>query len=570
MLAAALLCVIELLGVSGGELRSRAFFDANNVKVGDPLVLTVDFIGDADFRALHPPALSKAVDRADWKVDDASAKTDTFRDARRLTYRVRPMRAGLLVFPALEFAYSSADGTPRRVRANEIPVHAKPGADVVVAGMDEMSAAESMPSPPDLVLDPGVPLSGDRLFAWRKACAEPTEGGFSAFDFPAARMNGASCAIRSGNWAAALKAYSALEWRIGQTPEIERGMVAALALRHGNPRAELPMWRQALRPVLRFGWKGRLVAVVGSIVALSAFFWLVGRGIRALACAATVLLLALPIRADVFDMMEEQIRRMQQAMSFRIGGGDGVTPKISAALSVDRRRPRVGEPFSFVVSLEAPKSVSFEQIRLEPSVEFGFQSIGDPSNLADAPAANPSNVVKRISVPVRYDAPIKTPMSFRVSGMVTGVESRGGGRVSVRFSRSFECETPPVELSVSPLDGDGQPADFGGIVSDGLRVVELCDILRVETNDVVTISYRLTANGYVPDGYLIPGSAFEWSRKADRGGRTSEVEYRRYFVADGAETTPVVSVPYYDPRTKEYRRASAGGTRLVYVQQPPD
>lgn len=54
MLAAALLCVIELLGVSGGELRSRAFFDANNVKVGDPLVLTVDFIGDADFRALHP------------------------------------------------------------------------------------------------------------------------------------------------------------------------------------------------------------------------------------------------------------------------------------------------------------------------------------------------------------------------------------------------------------------------------------------------------------------------------------------------------------------------------------
>ena len=61
-----LFCVLELLGVQGNALRARAFFDANNVKVGDPLTLTVDFIGDAEFRDLHPPALAKAVDGADW------------------------------------------------------------------------------------------------------------------------------------------------------------------------------------------------------------------------------------------------------------------------------------------------------------------------------------------------------------------------------------------------------------------------------------------------------------------------------------------------------------------------
>ena len=76
MLGILFFCALELLGVQGNALRARAFFDANNVKVGDPLILTVDFIGDADFHALHPPALAKAVDRADWKVDDASAKTD--------------------------------------------------------------------------------------------------------------------------------------------------------------------------------------------------------------------------------------------------------------------------------------------------------------------------------------------------------------------------------------------------------------------------------------------------------------------------------------------------------------
>jgi len=124
----ALTAMIVLQGVTGSDLRARAFFDANNVKVGDPLILTIDFLGEADFHSLHPPALSRAVSRADWKLDDVSAKTDTFRDARRLTYRVRPMREGVLWFPALEFEYSGKDGSLCRVRANEIPVHARGGA----------------------------------------------------------------------------------------------------------------------------------------------------------------------------------------------------------------------------------------------------------------------------------------------------------------------------------------------------------------------------------------------------------------------------------------------------------
>ena len=68
MTALLLLAAIKLAGVTGGELTTRAYFDVNNAKVGDPLVLTIDFIGEADFTALHPPALSRHVDRADWKV----------------------------------------------------------------------------------------------------------------------------------------------------------------------------------------------------------------------------------------------------------------------------------------------------------------------------------------------------------------------------------------------------------------------------------------------------------------------------------------------------------------------
>ena len=567
-----LFCVLELLGVQGNALRARAFFDANNVKVGDPLVLTIDFIGDADFHALHPPALAKAVDRADWKVDDASAKTDTFRDARRLTYRVRPRRAGLLRFPALAFAYQGTDGATRTVRANEIPVHAKAGADVVVAGMDDVSDESRLPAPPALVADAGVALADDALFAWRRACANPTAEAFAAFDFPAARLNEATCALRAGNWAHAQKVYARLEWRTGQTPAIEQGLVAARALRFDNPDAELPVWRQVLRPLLRYGWQGRVGLVVGGLAAVVLLFWLLGRGIRALACLGFALLVALPASADIFQQMEEQMRRMQQqmsqSMSFSFGGEEAREPvTVAATLATDKSELRVGEPFAFVVSLEAPKNVTIGQISMTPSERFGLTVTGRAENLEDLPAKNPSNVIRRLSVPVRYDVPFLGALAFTIRGQVTGRETRRGGRFSFTFSNSFACETPPLALEVKPLSADGQPADFAGLVSEGLRLHETCDILKVETNDVVTITYRLVPNGYVPDDFLLPGAAFEWTRQTDRDGRVTEIEYRRFFVADGAATTPKVSVPYYEPRTKTYKRAEAGGTPLVYA--PP-
>lgn len=571
---ALLLCAIELLGVRGNALRARAFFDANNVKVGDPLVLTVDFIGDADFHALHPPALAKAVDRADWKVDDVSAKTDTFRDARRLTYRVRPMREGLLWFPSLEFSYEKASGEPVTVRANAIPVHAKAGQSVVVAGMEAADEAGRLPNPPELVTDAGVALPDDARFAWRKACAAPTANAFAAFGFPAARLNEATCAIREGNWARALSVYRSLEWRTGQTPEIEAGIRAALARRFDNPDAELPVWRQVLRPLLRFAWAGRVGLVAGGLLALSLAFWLLGRGIRALACVALALCVAGVARADVFEQMEEQMRQMRQRMNRAFGGGLGgglfsgglAEPRepvrIAASVETDRDALRVGEPFAFVVMVEAPKAATLDQVSLGPKQTFGLTVTGPVERLEDLAAANPTNVIRRYSVPARYDVPFKGGVAFAVRGMVTGRETRKG--FSFSFSNSFDCETEPLEVNVRPLDAAGQPADFAGIVSEGLRLHETCDLLTVETNDVVTISYRLVPNGYVPDDFLVPDAAFEWTRQKDRAGRVTEIEYRRFFVADGAPATPTVSVSYFDPRTKSYRRATTGGTPLTY------
>ena len=575
MTAACLLAAaIQLAGVEGNALRARTFLDANNVKVGDPLVLTVDFIGEADFAALHPPALSRHVNRRDWKLDDASAKTDTYRDARRLTYRIRPMREGVLWFPALEFEYRGADGATRTVRSNEVPVHARAGAAVEVAEMRE--DPNRMPEPDALVT--GLPdgtaaaLSDDERFAWRKACANPTADGFAAFDFPEARLNEAACAIRDGNWARALRVYSRLEWRIGQTPAVERGIVAALALRYENPAAELPVWRQVLRPVLRFGWQGRVGVVGGALAALALLFALAGRLIRAVAALAVCALL-LPQAAaaqDIFERMEQMMERQRRQMQqMTTGGGFGFhfgekevreVPKVEARAATSKGELQVGDEFEFILSLEAPRTASIGQVRITPSQMFGMTVTGRPRNLTDGPCANPSNVVRRLSFPVRYDVPFKGSVSFQVDGMVTGRQASNerGGLFSFSFSNSFVAQTPPVEVDIRPLPAAGQPAGFSGIIAPELSVFEYPDLLKVETNDVITITYRMKCDGYVPEGWMPEGAAFEWGRE------NGVFEFRRFFVADGKSETPVVKIVWYDPQTKSYRTARTGGSHVSY------
>ena len=570
-----LAAAIQLAGVTGNDLRARAFFDANNVKVGDPMILTVDFLGNADFKSLHPPALARSVDRKIWKVDDVSAKTDTFRDARRLTYRVRPMREGVLWFPELEFAYRNSEGQEVLVKANRIPVHARVGAQVVVEEMGEDRS--EMPSPPELVRE--FHSTEDEEFAWRRACANPTADAFAAFDCPAARMNEARCAILEGNWARAMKIYSRLEWQVGQTKEMERGIVAALALRYENPMVELPVWRQVLRPLLRYGWKGRAAMVFGGLVAIALLLWLVSRGIRAVACLA--ILLCLPCGAqDIFQQMEEQMQRMRQqmnqmmqgSMSFTVNGKEQEPVEVSASLSMSKPSPQVGEEFDFILSLETLRTASIGQVSITPSERFGMTITGSVRNLPDAKSENPTNVIKRLAIPVRYDVPFGGKIAFAVEGMVSGKRERnrsmGGFFSSFSFSTSFHCDTEPLEVRIRPLPSANQPRDFSGIVSEGLRFHETLDMIKVGTNDVITVTYRMFPKGYVPVAFLPDGAAFEWSRSTDENGSPAEISYRGYFVADGADKTPVVSVCYYDPRKKTYKRVSTGGTKIVYTAVP--
>ncbi len=570
---------IPLTGVVGEDLRSRAFFDANNVKVGDPLILTIDFIGAADFASLHPPALSKHISRTDWKLDDVSAKTDTYQDARRLTYRVRPMREGVLYFPALDFTYRDMTNGAHRVTSNPIPVHAKKSSGVVVAGMAEHDEI-ALPEPPPLITDFET-SDPDLEFAWRKACAEPSTNAFSAFDFPAAKLNEAHLAILAGDWQHALKIYSRLEWQIGQTPEIERGIIAALARRTSNPLVELPVWRQIGRPILRYAWLGRTAILSAALFIFALLYFILRCALRALAVLALICVFSFTSQAqgiDPFKEMDEMMKRHDQIfqqMQQQAFGGNGITfnfggdeqmpfTNLVATVVSSNPHPQVGEKFELIFSFELPKTIGIAGgLKLEMPANIPFlRHATRTDEMTNGVATNPSNIVKRLSLSVRFDAPYKDRLTFNLNVPLKYRIERKMGNSSFTSTqlRTVQIPVTPLELDVRPLPSDNQPADFSGIIASEFQLAETTDLSEVETNDVISIYYHLTTDGFVPSTWTPPQVAYEESRSREG----DQIIWRRYFVADGAVTTPTFDVCWYDPEKKEYKRQRIGGRAITY------
>ncbi len=574
------LSAIALDGVVGEALSARASFDANNVRVGDPMILTIDFVGSAEFRDLHPPALAREVDSKIWKIDDASAKTETYADARRLVYRLRPLREGLFWFPALEFSFQrtpeGADGAAPETRicsTPAIPVHVRAGVQAAL-GIDEAEDSRAMP---DGIFCEVAGLSDDEAFLWRKACNNPTADAFKPFDFPEARLNEAAAAIVEGNWARALRIYSALEWQTGQTLAIERGIAAAKG-------GELPAWRIALRPLLRHAWPGRVALVLGTLAALALFFWGSSRLIRRLAAFA-LLAAALPLAAhaqspfDEIDKLHEQMRQRMNSMMngvdpFGAAIGQGFSPgvmtingrqteplAISASLAVSTNDVRVGETFQYIVSLECPRGVTLDSLRFTPSEMFGMVATGKLEALPDAPSANPSNRVRRVAIPVRYDVPFKGDVSVRVDGMANRRQQIGNSSFS--FSQSFSAISSAAKVEIKPLPTENQPHDFSGAIGTAFKLSQRADRTKVETNDVLTLVRTLEYSGYLPHG-AFPG---ELER---RPGTPSKAFAQDYFVADGTAGIEPFSIVWYDTATRTYKTAKSNAIRLEYTAPAAD
>jgi len=95
-----------------GSFRARADAAPLNVRVGDPIVLTLAIDGQGTFDHIAPPALSEQAGFEKFKVYDqptAEAITDPHDKTRvvdkRFVYRIRPAETGIDEIPAIEFSF---------------------------------------------------------------------------------------------------------------------------------------------------------------------------------------------------------------------------------------------------------------------------------------------------------------------------------------------------------------------------------------------------------------------------------------------------------------------------------
>ena len=207
-----------------------------------------------------------------------------------------------------------------------------------------------------------------------------------------------------------------------------------------------------------------------------------------------------------------------------------------------------------LISIDAPKDCTLSQVRINPSRVVGLSGAGESENLTDEKSSVTNRVIKRISIPLRYDVPFKGDVAFTINGMCDRVISSRGFRSS--FSTSFGADAGSLAFEVKPLDGTITPDDYNGCIGERFTAHQRLNSYEVETNDVVVA--MITVRG---SNAFIPENAFVNEQGRDR----NTVIYKKLFRATGEAKTPDISFSYYSPTKKDFSRVTAKGVPLKYI-----
>ena len=112
------------IGSVGKSMRAAASLDTSRCKVGDPLTLTLDVSGEISVSNLKPPILSLQPGHSDdFRIYDDNIESENMEGGKRFKYRVRPLRAGTLEFPAILVAYfNTVKGAYETVATDPMPL----------------------------------------------------------------------------------------------------------------------------------------------------------------------------------------------------------------------------------------------------------------------------------------------------------------------------------------------------------------------------------------------------------------------------------------------------------------
>ena len=262
-----------------------------------------------------------------------------------------------------------------------------------------------------------------------------------------------------------------------------------------------------------------------------------------------------------------------QAQFFNIfQKGPSVNTDVTGMARLEPSSVVVGQPCAVLLELDVEKSIGIENLQVGglPDADGGKVVYGEGfENLADGKSAKAGRIVKRFRLPVRFLAPATQEVSMVVQGMATVRRQQGG--MSFSSSSSFGTRLAPFRIEVQPLPTDRRPASFSGAVGTRFEMTQRLEPDKVRPGDLVTATYTLTYDGYCPSNVwpAVEHLAREFkSYDPKEVSRTeNKVVWTQVLVPQTASATnsALVSLSYYNPRTRRYEVARARAKPLTFV-----
>ena len=247
-----------------------------------------------------------------------------------------------------------------------------------------------------------------------------------------------------------------------------------------------------------------------------------------------------------------------QLFNFNFGGNRVAPADVKGQVRLEPSHAVVGIPCSFVFTFRGSEKVQPTGVTGLPDLDIVY--------LADTLEPYADNTYR---LPVRFLAPCTNTLHLKVEGVQT-VERRSGN-VFRSMSTNFRKELPPLKLEVRALPEEGRPATFSGAVGTSFTMTQTLTPDHVHPGDLVTATYTLAFDGYCPSNAWPRIEHLSKEFKAYEPKEVATTPTSRTWTqvlvprTTSATNSPLVSLSYYNPRTRRYEVARAYPKKLVFV-----
>lgn len=261
-------------------------------------------------------------------------------------------------------------------------------------------------------------------------------------------------------------------------------------------------------------------------------------------------------------------------------GGTGWAPPEDPFLEVklDRSEAFVGEQVVATWNLYFQQDFSSPRMEQDPAAaDFMTEDLGIAQSIDPVVREYDGEVWKQAFLKSSALYPIKAGEAVLEPMVLSLVTGRGRQRFGMFFPEPQRIASEPVSIQVKPLPEEGKPFGFMGAVGDFSLHLDR-DTMELETDTPFKFVLTVRGTGYsdfiskpeikLPPEFDLFTEKVEKSIEREAGQAFAVVRYRMIIVPHqaGEFTLGPFSLPYFDPKSENYRQAESELIRLSVKQ----